>query len=89
MREIVGSRRLADDGFCFVRSRVAGGVLLALLGSWGFLERMGQALVGEFLASGDKTLLVGALGWENGDNVVFGVGLVALLDVSAGTELQQ
>lgn len=89
MREIVGRRRLADDGFCFVRSRVAGGVLLALLGSRGFLERMGQALVGEFLASSDKTLLVGALGWEDGDNVVFGVGLVALLDVSAGTELQQ
>lgn len=43
---------------------------------------MSQALVGEFLASGNKTLFVGALGWEDGDNVVFGVGLVALLTLA-------
>ena len=82
MRETVGGRGLADDGFWFVCNGVAGGVLLALLGAGGFLKRMGQALIGEFLASGDEALFVGALGRENGDYVVFGVGLVALLTLA-------
>lgn len=39
---------------------------------------MRETLLGEFLASGDESLFIGFLGWEDGDYVVFGVRLVAL-----------
>lgn len=53
-------------------------MLLALLRAGGFLERVGEALLGEFDTSCYEALFVGLFRGENGDDVVFGVGLVAL-----------
>lgn len=55
------------------------GVLLALLGPGGFLERVREALVGEFVAARDEALFIGVLGREDRDYVVFGVRFIALL----------
>jgi hypothetical protein len=53
-------------------------VLLALLRTGGFLERMGEALLGEFGAAGLKALFIRFFRGKNRDDIVFGVGLVAL-----------
>lgn len=55
-------------------------MLLALLGAGRFLEGMCEALLCESGAAGDKAFFVGFFRGKNGDDVVFGVGLVALLN---------
>lgn len=55
-------------------------MLLALLGAGSFLEGMCEALLCESRAAGDKAFFVGFFRGENGDDVVFGVGLIALMN---------
>lgn len=58
--------------------RGCGRVLLTFLRPRGFLERMRETLLGEFESARDKTLFICILRRENGDDVVFGVGFIAL-----------
>lgn len=54
-------------------------MLLAFLRAWRFFERMGEALLGEFDTARNQPLLVVFFGREDWDDVIFGVGLVALV----------
>lgn len=67
-------------------------MLLALLGPGCLLEGMRESLFRQLLASSNEPLLVGFLHGEDWDDVVFGVGLVALPEeslVSNGTVYMQ
>jgi hypothetical protein len=53
-------------------------MLLALFRPGGFLEGVGETLLSELGAPGHEALFIGFFRWENWDDIVLGVGLVAL-----------